>query len=67
MATGSGFTVMVNVMAGPLQPILPLVNTGVTTIVATTGEVPVLMAVKAGMFPDPLAARPIEGEELVHV
>jgi len=35
--------------------------TGVTVTVATTGAVPVLIAVKAPILPEPLAAKPILG------
>ena len=56
---------MVNVLAGPAQPIDPLVKVGVTVMVATTGMVPGLMAVKDGMLPVPEAARPIDGVELI--
>ncbi|MNF94328.1 hypothetical protein D3C84_770350 [compost metagenome] len=48
-----------------MQSTLPLLKVGVTTIVATIGVVPVLMAVKAGMFPVPDAANPIEAVLLV--
>ena len=39
-------------------PVHPLAE-GVTVIVDTTGAVPVFEAVKEGVFPVPLAARPI--------
>jgi hypothetical protein len=51
-----GVTVIVNVFAVPGQ----LVAEGVTVIVAVTGVLPGLIAVKAGIFPLPLAAKPIE-------
>jgi hypothetical protein len=51
---------MVNVFVGPVQFTLPLLKFGVTIIVAVTGTVPVFVAVKAGIFPDPEAASPIE-------
>ena len=51
---------IVKVRAVPLQVTLPLVYAGVTVIVAETGAVPVLTAVKEGMSPVPLAPRPIE-------
>jgi hypothetical protein len=38
-----------------------VVKVGVTIIVAVTGAVVALVAVKAGILPVPLAARPIEG------
>ena len=59
----AGFTVMVNGTGIPLHKAL----TGVTVIVAVTGELPVLIAMKAGMFPVPLAASPIEVLLFVHV
>lgn len=55
-----GLTVIVNVLACPVQ-FIALLYTGVTVMVADTGEVPPLIAVKDGIFPIPLAARPIEG------
>jgi hypothetical protein len=54
-------TVIVKVVGEPLQPTEPFVKRGVTVIVAVTGEIPVLTAVKLAMSPVPLAARPIEG------
>ena len=56
---------IVNVLAGPGQDTLPLVKVGVTTIVATTGDVPVLTAAKDTISPEPLAARLMEGVSLV--
>ncbi|MNQ88105.1 hypothetical protein D3C85_1033580 [compost metagenome] len=50
----------------PLQSTLPLLKVGVTIIVATIGVVPLLIAVKEGMFPFPEAANPIEVVLLVH-
>ena len=61
-----GFTVMVKVFVGPAQPTEPLVKVGVTTIVATTGEVPVFTAVNEAMFPVPDARSPIPGVSFVH-
>ena len=55
-----------NVFAGPAQPTDRFVKVGVTTMVATTGAVPVLTAAKAAILPDPAAARPMPGAELVH-
>ena len=51
---------IVKVWVGPLHVILPLVKCGVTTIVATTGAVPILVAVKDAISPVPLAARPMD-------
>ena len=39
---------------------------GVMLMLAITGVVPVLEAIKPGIFPAPLAARPIVGLLLVH-
>ena len=56
LTTGVGFTKMVNVMDGPGQPLA----LGVTVMVAVTGALVVLVAVKLGILPLPLAAKPIE-------
>jgi hypothetical protein len=50
-------------MAAPWHPFI----IGVMVITAVTGSVPVLMAVKDGMFPVPDAASPIDGFELVQL
>jgi len=47
---------MVNVSGVPVHPLAD----GVTVMVAVTGTLPVLVAVNAGIFPVPLAARPME-------
>ena len=60
-----GLTVMVKDCEGPVQSTPPLVNIGVTMIVATTGAVPVLTVVNESMSPVPEAAKPIEGVSLV--
>ena len=62
VTAGVGFTVMVYVEGVPGQPLA----VGVTVIVAVIGAVPALVAVKAGVLPVPLAARPIAALELVH-
>ena len=49
-----GFTVTVNVDGVPVHPFA----IGVTVIVAVIGDVPVLVAVYAGMFPMPLVPKP---------
>ena len=54
---GVGFTVIVNDCGVPGQPIAD----GVTVMVAVTGVLVKLIAVKDGMFPVPLPAKPIEG------
>ena len=46
---------MVNDVDDPVQPLA----VGVTVIVAVIGDVVLLIAVKAGIFPLPFAARPI--------
>ena len=58
-----GLTVIVNVFGIPVQP---NAFDGVTVIVATTGEIPAFVVVKAGILPVPLAANPMEGVLLVH-
>jgi hypothetical protein len=60
--TGKGFTVIVYDDVGPGQPFA----VGVTVIVAVTAVAPVLLAVNTGVFPLPLAPRPIVVLELVH-
>ena len=58
--TAFGFTVIVNVCAEPEHDTLLFENEGVTVIVAVTGAVVALEAVKEAILPVPLAARPIE-------
>ena len=48
-------------LVDPLQLTEPLVKIGVTTMVAITGAVPLLMAVKAAILPVPPDASPIPG------
>ncbi len=55
--SGDGFTVMVNVLGVPAQ----VRCTGVTVMVAVTGALPVLIAVKDAMLPVPLAGSPMDG------
>ena len=64
---GFGFTVMVKVMAGPVQLTPALVYVGITTIEATAGVVPGLMAIKLGILPVPLGPRPIPAPVLVQL
>ena len=52
-------TVIVKLCDGPVHVTEPLSKVGVTTIVATSGDVPVLMPLKLTILPDPMAARPI--------
>lgn len=56
---------MVKDRDGPGQLTTPSEYVGVTVIVATTGDVPVLIAVKDGTGPLPEAGSPIAGNELV--
>ena len=56
-----GLTVMVKVFVGPSHVLPSLVKCGVTTIVATTGAVPVFIATKDGISPLPVADNPIDG------
>lgn len=63
LVEGVGNTVMVKVLALPVHPLA----CGVTVMVATIFIVPALTAVKTGRLPDPLAANPIPGTELVQV
>ena len=62
-----GLTVISKGVAGPVQLTPPFSNIGVTVIVAITGFVPVLIDVKAGMFPVPEAAKPIEVKSFVQL
>lgn len=55
---GVGLTVIVKLCAGPGQSTDPLLNEGVTVIVAEIGVVPVLVAVNAKV-PVPSAPRPM--------
>ena len=52
---------MVNVIGVPLQFTPPLLNTGVTVIVAVTALVVLFTAVNDGILPVPPAAKPIDG------
>jgi hypothetical protein len=52
---------MVKVFVGPSQVTPPLVKCGVTMIVATTGAVPLFIAVNDGILPVPVAANPMVG------
>ena len=53
-----GLTVMVKAVVGPVQP---AAVRGVIVIVPEIGAAVLLIAVKEGMFPAPLAAKPIAG------
>ena len=63
---GDGFTVMVNVCDVPVQ-VIPSVTLGVTVMVAVTGVLPVLIAVKVDISPVPIAASPMEGLSFVQL
>ena len=63
LTVGVGLTVMVNVNGDPVQPLAA----GITVMVAITGRVVVLVAVKEAILPAPLAARPIEVVLLVQL
>jgi len=65
LTCADGLTVIVNVWAVPEQLVPPLLKVGVTVIVALIGAEPVLVAVKAGSEPVPLAPRPIAVFELL--
>jgi hypothetical protein len=52
---GDGLIVMLYEDVVPVQPFA----VGVITMVAVIGVAPVFVAVKEGIFPDPLAARPM--------
>lgn len=54
--SGVGLTVIVNTTGGAVHKAVE----AVTEILAVTGALPVLMAVNAGIFPTPLAARPMD-------
>lgn len=62
LTVGVGLTVIVKLIGVPEHPFAE----GVTRIVATTGEVPVLPAANAAISPVPLAASPILAALLVH-
>src|ERR1035437_3398463 len=62
-----GLTVIVKVLVGPSHVAPSLVKCGVTMIVATTSDVPALIAVNVGIFPLPVAANPMLISLLVHV
>ena len=63
LIVGVGDTLTVNDCTVPGQP----AAVGVTAITAVAVTVPVLTAVNAAMLPEPDAANPIDGLELVHV
>jgi hypothetical protein len=62
LTVGVGLTVMVNNSGVPIHPFA----VGITVIVAITGAVPALVAVKDGIFPVPFAASPMDMVLLTH-
>ena len=66
MTSADGLTVMVKLLAGPMQLVPPLVNVGVTVMVATTGEVVVLRAANDAILPLPFDASPMLVVVFVH-
>jgi len=62
--TGVGFTVIVNVIGVPTQPVGP---TGVTVIVATSGPLVAFVVTNGAISPVPEAARPMAGVLLVQL
>ena len=62
LVRGIGFTVIVKVLSGPIQPFGPV---GVTVIVATTGPAVAFKPVNEAIFPVPVAANPIDGVSFV--
>ena len=58
---------MVNVSEVPTQLTALFVNVGVTVIDATIGVVVLLVAIKVGIFPTPLAAMPIDAALFVQL
>ena len=57
--SAEGLTVIEKLNVEPIQLTPPFVKVGVTSIVATEGIKPVLVAVNDEMFPTPLAPNPI--------
>ena len=64
---GVGLIITVKILVSPVQIVPPLVNTGVTVIVAVSGRIPVFMLLKEGIFPVPLVPIPIEEFVFVQV
>ena len=56
---------MVKLLVGPVQFTPPLLNVGMTTMVATTGAAEVLIAVNEAMLPFPESASPMEDASLI--
>ena len=58
---------MVNVIGIPTQLTPLLVNVGVTVMLAVTGNKVLFVAINEGIFPTPVAAKPIDGAEFVQL
>ena len=58
---------IVKVVAMPVQLTPLLLKVGVTVMVATTGVVVMLVAIKVGILPVPLAGMPIDAAVLVQL
>ena len=67
LTVGMGLMVIVKNKGEPEQVLPELVNDGNTVTVPVCGVAPVLVPVNELMFPDPLAARPMEVFELVQL
>ena len=67
MTDGSGLTVMVKEVGFPMQVFPEFVKSGVTAIVAVTGALVMLVAVKEAISPEPVAASPMEISEFNQV
>jgi hypothetical protein len=63
MTFGTGLTVIVKICGKPKHPEAE----AVTVMEAVLGKLPVLTAVKAGIFPVPLAANPIDGSLFIQL
>jgi len=64
---GEGCTVIVNVSTLPKHVTPPKVYSGVTVMVATTGDAVAFVATNAGMLPVPLPPKPIDVLSFVHL
>ncbi len=64
---GVGLTVIVKVRCVPVHVVPPFVYVGVTVIVAVTGALVALVAVKLAISPVPEAANPIDGALLAQL
>ncbi len=64
---GVALTVIVKLCTDPEQAMLLFVKTGVTLICAITGLLPLLIALKAAILPEPDATSPIDVALLVQL